>query len=99
MGFQIYRNTNTGLSESNYGYRLALKEERIWNNEKDNEVYIGLCGYCFYHNYGALGEFRLCVGLQNNRGKSRNYTTSRIVKNVFYHTLLLVGVHFYVGFI
>ena len=40
MGFQTYRNTNTGLSESNYGYRLALKEERIRNNEKDNEVYV-----------------------------------------------------------
>lgn len=43
MGFQTYRNTNTGLSESKYGDHMALKEERIWNNEKDNEVYIRLC--------------------------------------------------------
>ena len=67
MGFQTYRNTNTGLSESNYGYRLALKEERIRNNEKDNEVYIRLCSCCFYHNRCVVGKFCICVRLQNNK--------------------------------
>ena len=35
MGFQIYRIINTGLSESDYGYRLTLKEEGIWSNENN----------------------------------------------------------------
>ena len=33
--FQIYRNTNTGLPESNYGYRSMLKEEGIQGNENE----------------------------------------------------------------
>ena len=43
MGFQIYRIINTGLSESDYGYRLTLKEEGIWSNENNNEICIRAC--------------------------------------------------------
>lgn len=84
MGFQIYRNANTGLAESNYEYRLLLKKEGIWNNEKDNEIYIGLCGCHFYYDRCVLGKFCLCVELQNNKGRLVLYEgKSRISKADF----------------
>ena len=61
MGFQIYRNINTGLLKSNYGYRLTLKEEGIGSNENNNEICIRLCGCYFYYNRCVLGELCLCV--------------------------------------
>lgn len=42
MGFQIYRIINTGLSESDYGYRLTLKEEGIWSNENNEKFDVTL---------------------------------------------------------
>ena len=45
-----------------------IEKEGIWNNEKDNEVCIRLCGCYFYYNRCVLGKSCLCVRLQNNKG-------------------------------
>lgn len=57
-GIQRYRNTNTGLSESNYEYCLTLKEVGgIWSNEKDTEICIWFLAAIFIIIAVFLGSF------------------------------------------